>query len=221
MINQEEYEILKSLDNRLRWISRDKNSDIFTFKEKPYKGIVGWLVESIWVGGSYLELDYVLEMKLFQFIQWEDEEPYRISDLIEEYEKNQAYEIIESEEAEVKKDKGWLSEQVGDLNSTDAIFSESGAKYIDTAVSIERVYDLIYQLDELEEEQLFYALIKGHELCSDLFKYWNCKAYNTGDLLVGSKYPKASCINRMTKTNWNKIGINESNADFVKAEEVE
>lgn len=74
---------------------------------------------------------------------------------------------------------------------------------------------------EMEEESLCYALVKGHELCSDLFKYWNCKAYNSGDLLVGSKYPKASCINRMTKNNWSKIGINESNADFVKVEEAE
>ena len=74
---------------------------------------------------------------------------------------------------------------------------------------------------EVEEEQLYYALVKGHELCSDLFKYWNCKAYNSGHLLVGSKYPKASCINRMTKDNWNKLGINDSNADFVKLKEEE
>lgn len=32
---------------------------------------------------------------------------------------------------------------------------------------------------------------------------------------MGNKYPKASCINRMTKNNWNKLGINSSNADFV------
>lgn len=74
---------------------------------------------------------------------------------------------------------------------------------------------------ELEEEPLYYALVKGHELSSNEFKYWNCKAYNSGHLLVGSKYAKASCINRMTKNNWNKLGINESNADFVKLKEEE
>ena len=72
----------------------------------------------------------------------------------------------------------------------------------------------------IEEEPLYYALIKGHELSSNEFKYWSCKAYNSGHLLVGSKYAKDSCINRMTKTNWNKIGINSSNADFVKLKEV-
>lgn len=50
----------------------------------------------------------------------------------------------------MKKDKHWLSEQVGELNITDAVFYASGVSYIDTAVSIERVHDLIDQLDEPE-----------------------------------------------------------------------
>lgn len=76
---------------------------------------------------------------------------------------------------------------------------------------------------EVEEEPLYYALVKGHELIAgeDACKYWKCKAYNSGDLLIGSKYPKASCINRMTKNNWDKLGINDTNADFVKVEENE
>ena len=54
----------------------------------------------------------------------------------------------------MKKDKDWLREQVGELNSTNAIFNESGVSRINTAVSIERVYDLIDQLDEPEVKQL-------------------------------------------------------------------
>ena len=54
----------------------------------------------------------------------------------------------------MKKDKDWLSEQVGELDSTDAVFNESGLPYIDTVVSIERVFDLIYQLDEPEVKQI-------------------------------------------------------------------
>ncbi|HFI0464407.1 TPA: hypothetical protein ACGO1T_001760 [Streptococcus suis] len=67
-----------------------------------------------------------------------------------------------------------------------------------------------------EDEPLYYALIKGHELSSNELKYWSCNAYNSGDLLIGSKNPKDSCINRMTKNNWNKLGINSSNAEFVE-----
>src|SRR5574344_2264776 len=66
-----------------------------------------------------------------------------------------------------------------------------------------------------EDEPLYYALIKGHELSSNEFTYWRCNAYNSGDLFIGSKSPKDSCINRMTKNNWNKLGISSSNADFV------
>ena len=51
----------------------------------------------------------------------------------------------------MEKDKDWLSEQVGELDSTDAVFNESGLPYIDTAVSIERVFELIDQLDEPEK----------------------------------------------------------------------
>lgn len=69
------------------------------------------------------------------------------------------------------------------------------------------------------EEPLYYAMVKGHELSSNAFKYWNCKSYNSGHLLMGSKFPKASCINRMTKDDWNKLGINDTNADFVKVKE--
>lgn len=68
------------------------------------------------------------------------------------------------------------------------------------------------------EKPLYYALIKGHELTSNEFKYWNFKAYSSGELLVGSKYPKDSCINRMTKSNWNEVGVNSSNADFIEIE---
>lgn len=70
-------------------------------------------------------------------------------------------------------------------------------------------------IKEIEDEPLYYALIKGHELSSNKFKYWSCNAYDSGDLFIGSKHPKARCINRMTKNNWNKFGISSSNADFV------
>src|SRR5574344_1973814 len=65
-----------------------------------------------------------------------------------------------------------------------------------------------------EDEPLYYALIKGHELSNNEFKYWSCNAYNSGDLFISSKHPKAKCINRMTKNNWDKFGINSSNANF-------
>lgn len=48
----------------------------------------------------------------------------------------------------MKKDKEWLKEAVGKLNLVDTVFEADGVSYIDTAVSVVKVYDLIDQLDE-------------------------------------------------------------------------
>ena len=76
---------------------------------------------------------------------------------------------------------------------------------------------------EVEEDPMYYALIKGHELVTDkddwTFKYWKTDTSN------GRVFPSHRLINHsdflteMTKEDWNELGINDSNADFVKVEE--
>lgn len=90
-INQDEYKILKSLDNKWEWIARDSKGDdggnLFAYLMKPIKNrdAEGWLYGR----GGFRSISN----DLFQFIRWEDLEPYNVAELIEEY---------ESEEAEVK-----------------------------------------------------------------------------------------------------------------------
>ena len=50
----------------------------------------------------------------------------------------------------MKKDIKWLKEEVGELNLVDTVFEADGVSYIDTAVSVMQVYDLIDELDEQE-----------------------------------------------------------------------
>lgn len=120
-INREEYEVLKELDDKWKWIARDRDRLLFVFNVKPRKGInyEVWDVAG-WDDDDYLEIE---DSDLFQFIQWEDEEPCSIAELIEEYEQSlveQIYEdeketfekLAESEETEAKKDIDWLKEQV-------------------------------------------------------------------------------------------------------------
>lgn len=79
-INREEYEILKGLGDKWKWVARDKNSRwVWLFKEKPCKG------RAIWEGDSS-GVHYAITKGNFCFIQWEDSEPYSITELIEEYE---------------------------------------------------------------------------------------------------------------------------------------
>ena len=48
----------------------------------------------------------------------------------------------------MKKDKEWLKEAVGELNLADTVFESGGVSYIDTAVSVTQVYDLIDQFED-------------------------------------------------------------------------
>lgn len=71
------------------------------------------------------------------------------------------------------------------------------------------------------EGPLYYALVKGHKLLAGDFNHWNLDALNNA-LFVGSRLFKLDRhLTEMSKSEWNKLGINDSNADFVKVEELE
>jgi len=76
-INDEEYEILKGLGSEWKWIARDENLNrLMVYRNKPIKS------KFQWIDKYYKELI----ASYFRFIQWEDNEPYSIAELIEEYE---------------------------------------------------------------------------------------------------------------------------------------
>ena len=71
------------------------------------------------------------------------------------------------------------------------------------------------------EAPLYSALIKGHELIDTGRVYWD---YNKSDdsVFINELYSLPdSFLTEMTKAEWDKVGINDSNADFVRVEEVE
>ena len=75
---------------------------------------------------------------------------------------------------------------------------------------------------EVEEESLYYALVKGHELVTDegdiACKYWNLRV-PTGDVFPSNRYSRrGEFVVKMSKSEWNKLGINDSNADFVEVD---
>ena len=76
---------------------------------------------------------------------------------------------------------------------------------------------------EVEEEPLYHALIKGHELVAyeDAWacNYWNLSVLD-GRVFPSDKSSKDGLFStKMTKSKWNEVGINDSNADFVRVEE--
>ena len=80
-INREEYDILKGLEDIWKWISRDDDTTLWVCENEPIK--YGHCWEDLGVVCERVDSD------LFQFIQWEDEEPCNIQELIEEYEREE------------------------------------------------------------------------------------------------------------------------------------
>ena len=72
---------------------------------------------------------------------------------------------------------------------------------------------------EVEEEPMYYALIKGHDVSNSDDIYWNYDKYDN-DVFVSRLYPSHdNFLTEMSKSEWSGLGINDSNADFVKVEE--
>lgn len=74
---------------------------------------------------------------------------------------------------------------------------------------------------KLEKEQKYFAKIKGHEKIGSDDKYWNyCIADESLD--IGDNKVHADVLNEYmlnaTKDEWENLGINDDNADFVKVE---
>lgn len=73
-LNEDEKAILRNVPKHYKWIARDKCGTICVFIDKPHKSGLGW-------GGNFFEV-LVLFSHLFQFIKWEDDEPYSIEELL-------------------------------------------------------------------------------------------------------------------------------------------
>ena len=86
-LTEDEKAILKVLLNeKYKWIARDDDEMLVVFERKPHKAKWGC---SQWACGEGSSIMVYMEIfsNLFQFIKWEDEEPYLIEDLLKGEEK--------------------------------------------------------------------------------------------------------------------------------------
>ena len=77
-ITEDEKAILRNLPKEYRWIARDLSGMVYIFIERPEKG------QAIWYDCGQPMIPFY---HLFQFITWEDEEPYSIEELLKENKK--------------------------------------------------------------------------------------------------------------------------------------
>ena len=93
--------------------------------------------------------------------------------------------------------------------------------YINDTGNKKKLLDIIVnELDyEVEHKPLYHALIKGHDVSNSDDIYWNYDKYDN-DVFVSRLYPSHdNFLTEMSKSEWNGLGINDSNADFVRVEE--
>ena len=77
ILTDDEKAILKNLPKKYEWIAKDKSGRLFLYLIKPLKTGTCWESESI-------EPDFSMFGDLFQFIKWEDKEPYNIDELLKQ-----------------------------------------------------------------------------------------------------------------------------------------
>lgn len=68
------------------------------------------------------------------------------------------------------------------------------------------------------KKTLYYAKVKGWEKFSSSDYFWNYDTDNN-EYIIANNLHSHGFLTQLTKEDWNKLGINDSNADFEKVEE--
>lgn len=75
---------------------------------------------------------------------------------------------------------------------------------------------------EIEQEPLYYAKVKGWELTNNKNIFWNYRSVLLSSifsrLCFGDKESDNIVKTKLTKEEWNELGINDTNADFDEGE---
>ena len=79
-LTEDEKIILRNIPKQYEWIARDADDSLCAYTKRPIKQMSIWRTDG-WM--SPMDLFH----HLFQFIQWEDDEPYLIEELLEGEEK--------------------------------------------------------------------------------------------------------------------------------------
>lgn len=74
-LSEAERIILENIDKNYTWIVRDDNGQLKIYTQKPKKGTANWLWNI-----EFTKLNAFNH--LFQFITWQDDEPYNIEELL-------------------------------------------------------------------------------------------------------------------------------------------
>jgi len=79
-LTNDEIAILRNIDKEYKWIARDKDGGLYIYNSVPEKrGNYKWSLDTLHVK---ILRSFSLFSHMFNFIQWLDDEPYNIDDLL-------------------------------------------------------------------------------------------------------------------------------------------
>lgn len=84
MITEEEYSFLISLDDKWKWLARNKNGELYLFTKEPIKPTYFFVS---WTNAKRSDMEFISDEKLFSFVKWSDDKATFIYDLIYDYKK--------------------------------------------------------------------------------------------------------------------------------------
>ena len=187
---------------------------------------IEWLKKEVWKQDIVMNKGYIYTDDLMSIINEVDEPEVLSQEFIDEHE---IY-IHDSNRSVIKavpvdRLQNLLVPKQGELETKIQELIESYKQEEDAYSNPENgwISGFIEDLKNLvEKEPLYYALIKGHELITDkgvsTCKYWNFNTYNS-DVFPNNRLSKHGIyLTKMSKEDWNELGINDSNADFVEVE---
>lgn len=68
--------ILENIDDKYQWIARDEDGRVYIYESKPRKN------DTYWSRGGRISHIYDIFNSMFQFVQWEDEEPVNFREVL-------------------------------------------------------------------------------------------------------------------------------------------
>lgn len=84
MITEEEYSFLISLDDKWKWLARNKNGELHLFTKEPDKPTYFF---ASWADTKGPDMEFVSGEKMFPFVKRSDDKATSIYDLVEDYKK--------------------------------------------------------------------------------------------------------------------------------------